>query len=224
MLKVIEPHAHDFHRATLDSFLGLLKIYQNFFLSPEEKDRATYIIANDDKRGVYGGAVLYFQPISSSFDLVASDTQEDVLGKMFSTFQPRGEEYWRARICFCVGQSASPSTLEAVKLCQNFYRNLYKAFAKFGEKKKVEYLTFTLRTADTRIENNLSIITYKNWPCLLEVRPTENSDAFFHGILSLRKKKFKIRNNARSPIDYNPSTKENPYFQKKVAFEGGMGW
>ena len=224
MYKIIEPQSHDLHRPTIDSVLGLLKIYQNFCLSPEMKEKATFLIAEDEKRGVYGGAVLYLQHISPSFDLVASDTQEDVLGKMFSTFQPRGEEYWRARICFCVGQGASPSTPEAVKLCQNFYKNLYKAFAKFGEKKKVEYLTFTLHTADARIDNNVNIMTYSTWPCLLEVRPAKTSDAFFHGILSLRKKKFKIRNNARIPLDYNPLTRETPHSQKKPALEGGMGW
>ncbi|HUX79405.1 MAG TPA: hypothetical protein VMW10_06650 [Alphaproteobacteria bacterium] len=224
MLKVIEPHAHDLHRATLDSFLGLLKIYQNFCLSPEMKEKAIFLIAEDETRGVYGGAVLYLQQIAPSFDLALGDTREEILGKMFSTFQPKGEEYWRARICFCVEKDASSSVLEAVKFCQDFYKKLYKAFAKFGEKKKVEYLPFTLRTADVRVDNNVNILTYKAWPYLLEVRPAETCLEFFHGILSLGGNKFKLRHKARIPLDYNLSIRANPYSQNEAVLKGEMGW
>lgn len=209
VLKIIESQAHKFHEQKISSLLGLLKIYQNFYLSPEAHDKATFVIAEDDKRGVYGGAVLYPRKISPSLKFMSEDTQDEKLKKIFSSFQPKVKEYWTARTCLCIGHDTSTSLLETVELCQRFYRNLYKAFCYFGEKENTEYLTFTLHTIDTHVDNNLRILTYQTWPYLLEIKLSDNSDGFFHGILSLKGNAFKARRRPQKVLSPRSSPQIN---------------
>jgi hypothetical protein len=223
MLKVIEPQIHELHGPLLDSLLGLLKIYQGFYLSPEQQDKATFLIPEDDKRGVYGGAVLYTQKISPSLDLAANDTRDETLGKMFSAFQPKVKAYWTARICLCIGQDPSTPHLETIELYENFYKNLYKAFTEFGEKKETEYLTFTFQATGGCTDNTLSALLYKNWPYLLEARPSESPDGYVHGILSLKGNKFKARRNPRSSLSSHSSTEMMHSSREVRALEGRIG-
>lgn len=192
MLKIIEPEFHENHGHTIDSLLGLLKIYHNFSLSPEAQDQATFIIAEDKTRGIYGGAVLYPQKISSSLELAANDTDEETLGKMFSAFQPKGQVYWTAKICLCMGGKEHSSAFDNLDLCLSFYKNLYKALTEFGIAKDIEYLSFTLYVPET-----IMVLPYEEWPYLLEVRLTEDKDEFLHGILSLKGNKFRLRRQRR---------------------------
>jgi len=222
MLKIIEPQAHEFYGQKIDSLLGLLKIYQNFYLFPDAQDRATFIIAEDDKRGVYGGAILYPRMISSSLEFMPEDTQDEKLEKLFSDFQPKVKEYWTARICLCIGHDTSTPLLETVKLYQRFYHNLYKAFCYFGEKERIEYLTFTLRAIDTHVDNTLHILTYQTWPYLIEVRP-ENPDGFFYGILSLKGNSFEPRKKARNSLNSRPTIRTNLSSQNFSTSEGRIG-
>jgi hypothetical protein len=188
MLKIINPNLHEDHGRRINSLLDLLKIYHNFYLSPEIQEKATFIIAEDETRGVYGGAVLYPQKISSSLELAASDTDEETLGKMFSAFQPKGRVYWIARICLCIGGEKGSSVFDRLDLCLSFYKNLYKALTDFGIAEDIEYLSFTLY-----VSNTIMVLPYEEWPYLLEVKLTEDTDGFLHGILSLKGNKFRLR-------------------------------
>lgn len=161
MLKEITSKNYEFHKSNVDPLLDFLKIYQSFRLSSEERDKATFLIAEDDQRGVYGGAVLYPQKISPSLALSPSDTREKSLRKMFSAFQPEGQEYWTARICLCAAWETSTPILEIEKLLECFYQNLYQSFAQFGKKKGIEYLTLTHRTIDPHIDNILNIVNWR---------------------------------------------------------------
>lgn len=209
MLKIIEPHVHEFYGEKIDTLLGLLKIYQNFYLFPDDRDKATFVVAEDDKRGIYGGAVLYPCMTFPSLEFMPEDTHDEILGKIFSSFHPKTQEYWTARICLCIGHDTSTPLFEAVKLCQHFYRTLYKAFCYFGEQKRIEYLTFTLRPTDTHVGNTLRMLTYQTWPYLIEVRASENSDRLFHGILSLKENPFKARRQSRKFLNLRTSSKAN---------------
>ncbi len=215
MLKIIEPQTHELHSERINSLLGLLKIYQNFYIDPEAQDRATFVIAEDDKRGVYGGAVLYPHPISSFFELSSEETDENNLVKMFSSVhlkgvQPKVKEYWTARICLCLGYDRSTSLRETAELYRCFYHKLYKAFCYFGEKENLEYLSFTLRTSDTHVNNNLRPLTYQSWPSLLEVQQSDNGfHTYLHGILSfkeaaLKESTLKASNSKANTFKVNP--------------------
>ncbi len=197
MLKIIEPQTHELHSERINSLLGLLKIYQNFYIDPEAQDRATFVIAEDDKRGVYGGAALYPHHIFSFPESMSEETDENILDKMFSSLhlkgvQPKAKEYWTARICLCLGYDRTTplretAERETAELYRCFYHKLYKAFRYFGEKENLEYLSFTLRASDTHVNNNLRLLTYQTWPSLLEVQQSDNGfHTYLHGILSFK--------------------------------------
>ncbi len=188
MLKIIEPQFHKDHKHKIDSLLDLLKIYQNFYLPPKAQEKATFMIAEDEVRGVYGGAVIYSRKISSPFAPTINDTREEALGKLFSAFQPKVKVYSMANICICAGKEDEPSFLDSHDLHQNLYKNFYKAFTDFGIAKEVEHISFTLYVSDTSMA-----LPYKEWPYLLEARFTEENDGFLHGILSLKGNKFRLR-------------------------------
>lgn len=190
MYKIIEPQAHELHSERINALLGLLKIYQNFYLDPEAQNRATFVIAEDDKRGVYGGAVLYTRSpyeIPSFLDLLPEEMDSDLLDQMVLRVQPSVKEYWAARLCLCLGHDKTTSLRETVELYRCFYHNLYKAFRWFGEKENIPYLPFTLRAADTHVNHNLHILTYQTWPSLLKVKSSDSSfHTYLHGILSFK--------------------------------------
>lgn len=192
MYKIVEPQAHGLHSERINSLLGLLKIYQNFYIDPEAQDRATFIIAEDDKRSVYGGAILYPRHVSSFPESMSEETDENILEKMFSRLhlkgvQPKAKEYWTARICLCLGYDRTTPLRETAELYRCFYHKLYKAFRYFGEKENLEYLSFTLRASDTHVNNNLRLLTYQTWSSLLEVQQSDNGfHTYLHGILSFK--------------------------------------
>lgn len=205
MYKIIEPQAHELHSERINSLLGLLKIYQNFYLDPEAQDRATFVIAEDDKRGVYGGAVLYPHHVSSFPEFMSEETDENILDKMFSRLQPKAKEYWTTRICLCLGYDRSTSLRETAELYRCFYHKLYKAFCYFGEKENIDYLAFTLRATDTHVDNNLHILTYQTWPSLLEVQQSDNGfHTYLHGILSFKEAALKENTLKASHSKANP--------------------
>lgn len=230
MYKIIEPHAHELHSERINSLLGLLKIYQNFYLDPEAQDRATFVIAEDDKRGVYGGTVLYPRSpyeVPSFLELLPEDMDNELLDQLALRVQPNVKEYWTARICLCLGHDRTTPLRETVKLYRSFYHNLYKAFCYFGEKENIHYLPFTLRATDTHVDNNLHILTYQTWPSLLGVKHSNNGfHSYFHGILSLKDalKKSTLKANPfkgsprkGTPLQANPSKKQR-YSQRINAY------
>lgn len=221
MYKIIEPHAHELHSERINSLLGLLKIYQNFYLDPEAQDRATFVIAEDDKRSVYGGAVLYPRSpyeVPSFLELLPEDMDNELLDQMALRVQPNVKEYWTARLCLCLGHDRTTSLRETVKLYRSFYHNLYKAFCYFGEKENIHYLPFTLRATDTHVDNNLHILTYQTWPSLLEVKPSDNSfHTYLHGMLSFKEgalKESPLKSSISKVRPFKAPLKADPYSQK----------
>ncbi len=204
MFKIIQPRKHHYERATIGALSDLLKIYHDFSLFPQEEKKATFMVTQDEKRGIYGGALLKSEKVSSTLDFEPNDTDETLLKKMFSAFQPKAKEYWRARVCLCIGEEPNMSIHELKELYENFYQALYREFIKFGEKKNIEYLTFTLKTSV-----HLHGLVYKNWPYLLRVTVSDPSDKFLHGILSLKGNKFKPRRTRKPSLVSHSSTGAN---------------
>ena len=175
MLNIIEPRDHHLHTSKISSLLSLLKIYQKFSLFPEEKEAATFIIAENEKLGVYGGAVIYLQSVKTLYHKLATPLLE---------FFPKKDRIWCVRLCFCADQDERVLILETLKLCEDFYVSLHKILGELSQKKKVDYFALTLRSQDYQ-----DTLTYGHWSYLLGVSPYDSSDYRFHGLLALSPKK-----------------------------------
>lgn len=203
MFKSTESQDHGVPQHLIDSFLNFLKIYQNFSLPPEVQEKAFFIIAANDKDGVYGGAVLYPHPLATTLNLTANEPEEESLNKMFSAFQFKGKEYWRARVGLYIGEiSCRASLSKALDLCDYFYQDIYDAFKEFGSRNSIDYLPFTIHMADVLLS-----LPHKKWPYFLEVRVDGHSPHYFHGVLSLNGRRFKIRTQKRAVKQLNAFSK-----------------
>lgn len=185
MLKIIEPKDHCFHTSRIESLLDLFRIYHNFELSSEEKGRTTFIIAEDERNGVYGGALLYKKKVGDLYDKIKN---------IVSTFHPNGRKVWVATLCLSLNQNVSFSTLDELDLCEAFYQSLLKRFIKFGRKKKAKFFILSLSPLAYVKEK-----VYGDWPYLLEIHHKEATDGLFHGILDLNSSK---RNLCRASVSY----------------------
>ena len=183
MLKIISPKGQKVHQPTIEAFLDLLKVYQNFELSETRRKKATFLVAEDNEHGVYGGAVLYPQKVMGS-DEEIHDDYEHSFCSAFATYHPEIEEFWIARICFCLEANFSPDGLKGMELCEAFYQELHEAFKAFGQSNESDFIAFSLCTFDA-----MDPPFYKKWLYLPIWRSNDRS-GLLHGILSLTKAKF----------------------------------
>jgi hypothetical protein len=175
MLTIIEPKEHHLHQSKIDSLLSLLKIYQGFTPSSEKTENATFIVGEDKKQGVYGGAIVYSQNVRTLYHKLATPLLE---------FFPEKEQIWCVRFCFCADQDDRVLILETLELCEDFYVDLYKILVKLGQKKRTPFFALTLPHKEYR-----NTVTYGDWSYFLEVSPSDSSDYRFHGLLALKAKK-----------------------------------
>lgn len=171
MLNIIEPKNHQAYQTRIDSFLSLLKIYQNFSPSPEELQDGTFIIASDNEYGVYGGALLLEKSV---WDL------EHGIRQIVLTFQPDTNNLWTGLIGFYREHERSFSTAKILEGYLDFYHDLLEAFNDFGNKKEINFLCLTLNPIE-----HLKLKNHGFWEYVGKVLPQESSDGLFHGILSL---------------------------------------
>lgn len=195
MLKIIKSKDQKAHKAKLGALLDLLKVYQNFELSNTRRKKATFLIAEDTEHGVYGGAVLYPQKVYESTEDIALDPYEDTFCGAFATYHPQIEEFWIARICFCLETNISPDGLEGIELCDSFYQELHEAFIIFGNSKESEFLAFGLCSFDA-IEPPF----YKKG-LYLPIWRSDDKSSLTHGILSLNKTKFIPKTSRKSTLE-----------------------
>lgn len=175
MFKIIEPKDHFLHHERIEALLDLFKVYHHFELSPEERVLTTFMIAEDERRGVYGGALLYPKKIGSLYSKIKN---------LISVLHSRGRKIWVVNLCLCLEEDNPVESLTKLELCQSFYAILLKKFMKFGRKKNAKFLILSLHPTASFKEK-----TYGRWPYLFEINPKESLDGLFHGILSLRSEK-----------------------------------
>lgn len=169
MLNIIEPIEHSLHQNKIESLLRLLKIYQGFELSSKNQDKATFIVAEDETRGVYGGAVFFPQKVK--------ELDED-LSQLLAILENR--TIWCARLCLCTDQDDNFTTLDAIELRENFYRELYKVLGVLGNRKSTNCLPMKLCSKD--YHNSL---LYGNWAYFTERKPEELLSDYVYVLLAL---------------------------------------
>lgn len=175
MLNIIEPKDHQSYQSRIESFLDLLQIYQNFSLTTEEREKATFIIASNNKQGVYGGALLIKQDIS---------VLEKRISQTILTFHPEAKNVWTGVIGFYGECDNNIFPTKALELCLDFYLDLLESFILYGSKRNFKYLCLTLN-----VNEYLKMADYAFWEHIAKVLPQASSDYFFHSILSLNLQK-----------------------------------
>lgn len=171
MLNIIEPKDHLANQKRIDSFLSLLKVYQDFSIPLEELENATFIIASDNEYGVYGGALLLKKSVWNL---------ELCIRQTILTYQPDADEVWTGIIGYYKEHEGPLSGKQALKGYLDFYCDLLKFFNHFGNEKQISSLLLTL----TQVEY-LKSKNHKLWKYAYKVLPEESTDGLFHGILLL---------------------------------------
>jgi len=198
MIQIIHPKGQHAHQQKIGALLDLFKIYHNFHLSSELKENATFMIAEDDQRGVYGGAVLYPQK-NDYLNFKSEYKDEAYLEYIASAFQSRRKEIWTARICLCIGQqNSSTPPLELIDLCESFYKNLYQELTIFKKKKRLGLIAFTLKLADVYETDAI-----QKWSVVYEIKLKEKSDGFLYGILDLPLRDRSTDNDTYKVLDFS---------------------
>lgn len=172
MFITIQPQDHQQNLDKISAFLALVKRYPSISLSEEEKGQATYIIAHDAARGVYGGAVL----VQKRSHLFPRKRHSNVVN--FSAFKAKG---WTCEL-FLHMENDDPlfQNDDFESFCQEFYTDLYAQLDKFGLENGTEFIYTTLDPSE-----HLCTEMMGAWPYVMELKPQDSLDGLFHGVLSL---------------------------------------
>lgn len=172
MFTVIHPKYHCFCTSPINHFMELIKSHTGLQFSKHDQNRATFILCEDKKNGVQGGAILLKNRLSNF-------PQE--LANTLSDFVSSKEYIWKCMV-FLVFEKDSPlcETNEQDHFCQIFYRKLYNTLAEFGKREEAGFLCVSLDSQEFLCTEGLTL-----WPYLFELKPQQSSDGCFHGILSL---------------------------------------
>ncbi|MBA3814579.1 MAG: hypothetical protein H0X26_08895 [Alphaproteobacteria bacterium] len=172
MFTVIDPKYQCFYTFPISHFMELIKSRAYFGLSKQDQNRATFVLLEDEEKGVCGGALLLKKRLSGFPHEVANTLSDFVSPKDY---------VWKCMV-FLSFEKDSPlcTTNEGDHFCQIFYRNLYNTLVEFGKKEGTGFLCVSLDSVEHLCTEEIIC-----WPYIFELKPQNSSDGFFHGILSL---------------------------------------
>ncbi len=141
-------------------------------LSEHEQNLSTFILTKDEKKGVYGGALLLKKK--------SNDFPRELVGAL-SGFVPQPEYMWKCHIFIYFEKNGYLyQTDEVQTYCLTFYRNLYDRLVEFGKKEGAGFLCVSLSSREYLCSEEVAL-----WPYIFELKPRNSSDGFFYGILPL---------------------------------------
>ncbi|MBY0292588.1 MAG: hypothetical protein K2W92_04795 [Alphaproteobacteria bacterium] len=171
MFRLIAPKKCHEQESRIGSFFNRVKNphIPEFFL--KNHTNATFILTQNECKGIYGGAVLLKQSFSSLHKSIQ---------KSLVSFTSATSEMWTCTIFLHLEDDHLSVNFES--LCKSFYQNLYKTLADFGLKENIGFLCLTLLPGEYLCTEAIGF-----WPYVVEVRPQDSLDGLFHGIVSLAK-------------------------------------
>ena len=166
--KIEADHYHLDH-ARVQSLLKLLKKTQRLELSLEEKRLATFLIAESDKRDVYGGVVLLKQRVRNRKK------------KSGSHYAFKGEKIWTCCSVLHLDKK-DPIYMNGQQRAffREFYGELYEMLSDFGHKMGTPFVWMTLAP-----EEGLCLEALGNFPFMVKIKPHDAVDGLFHGLLAI---------------------------------------
>ncbi len=188
MFKTIEPKHHCFYKPLIEHFIKSCPSLGFEFSNPLQ-NRTTFILKEDQKRGVYGGAMLFKRKLS--------DFPKELV-KPLSNFISLKEPIWEAVVSISF-EDDSPlyTSREVEQFCQTFYRSLYETLVKFGKKERTGFLYVSLDSGEYHCVEGLTL-----WPYVFELKPQDSSDGLFHGILPLIGSQYESYKQAWQALDF----------------------
>ena len=167
MFQVIEPQYHCFHKARIDSFVGLLKEYQLIDFSFEDQNNSTFILVEHGEEKVFGGALLLKKEVR--------ELQEDIRKKI-SSLAFHEKFVWKCSVILHIANKDVLSSDDEFELFfQTFYRALYQTLVEFGNKKDMGFLYIFLDPGEYLCTEQTGL-----WPYVIELKPQESLDGLFH--------------------------------------------
>jgi hypothetical protein len=175
MIRIIEPPSHAFYQPKIDAVLDLFKVYMNISLPLEEQAKTTFMIAENEKCGVYGGILLCKKK---------GDVFDHKITKVISVLHSTKRKFWTATLCVGLAEDETLSAFDKLELCEEIYQSLFKKLMAFGKKEDANFLVLSSRSEDA-----FKTKTYGHWPYLIEVQTKDSRNDLFHGILDLKSMK-----------------------------------
>ena len=176
MFQVIDPKLHFSHTLLLDSYMGMIAKDPALLSLFQEYQQGTFIVMNDEARGIFGGALLEKKNRYS----LQKKIRENLPSSALET-----KEAWACTVYLHLeNENLFP---EFEMFCKKFYMELYQKLVEFGMKEGIDYISVTLVPGEYLCTEALGF-----WPYVLEMRPSESGDSLFHGILSLLKNRPKL--------------------------------
>lgn len=172
MFTVIHPKYHCFCTSPINHFMELIKSRVPLGVSKNDQNKATFVLLEDEEKGVCGGALLLKKRLN--------DFPHELTNTLIEFVSPK-EAIWKCMV-FLSFEKDSPlcATNEQDHFCQIFYRNLYNNLVEFGKREKTGFLCVSLDSQEFICTEGLTL-----WPYIFELKPQHSSDGLFHGILSL---------------------------------------
>jgi hypothetical protein len=172
MFITIPPKHLDSHKILIDPFISIIKDNPQLRHSFGNHKKATFILMQDEAKGIYGGALLQKERLN----IVRRN-----LGKDMSYFIPKTGEVWTCTVC--IQAKINDYILQYDSFCALFYRQLYEKLTEFGMEERTSFLWMILLPVEYLSTEHLGF-----WPYVYQVRPQDSLDGLFHGILSLTHK------------------------------------
>lgn len=169
MFMVIEPQHHHRHKALIDLFLNKIQDNQELNKAFSTIKKSTFVLMQNEKNGIYGGAILLRNKISSLHSLLSKHVLSAVKGPV-----------WTCNAYLHLDNEKLFPDFEA--FCIFFYRELYCRLKEFGAQEDVSYLYVKLIPGEYFCTEVLG-----SWQYVFEIKPQESKDGLFHGVLSLKK-------------------------------------
>jgi hypothetical protein len=168
MFTVIKPKHHHTHTSLIHLFLAPIKKNSELNTAFSNVSKSTFILMQDNDKGIYGGAILLKNKISSLHRLLSKHVLSSATG-----------DVWTCSAYLHLDNEKLFQDFE--DFCIFFYRELYKKLKEFGEKEGVNYIYVKLNPGEYFCTEVLG-----SWSYVFEIKPHESRDGLFHGVLSLK--------------------------------------
>lgn len=136
MFYLIESKNHCFYKSLIDRFMTLRKIYYPDELATSDQNTSVFIIAEEEGRGVYGGALLLRKKVRNI---------PEKMRKSIDCLIPQEQLIWMCSIFLHIEDNDSLYNSNAFEpFCWDFYKTLYGTLVKFGEDMGIGFLYLVL--------------------------------------------------------------------------------